>query len=507
MSDGLRDLARSLSGRGRTLEALTLLAKALDSAADPNAVAEDIRAISGFAIASFNAHLAAGDVEAATRYADALVQASPGNAALLGAALECNRNLGRWNEVAGYARSLVALDPNNVPANAALAEICKVTGDTTDEIGHRMALALSPDNPLHPMVRLRDLHDAASLILCHPLSAEAEARIETLQAAARGLDVGAAPGSEMDDWQKHYRLLLDAVDIGAIRAPAPPAQPDDPALTFHCAATGRAIGWDAVSAAAERLDAKCVFFAAADEAYVELYARWYALSVLKYCDVPCLIVVHVIGGADRLAAIAERVGVKDERLIYCGDRFDAAAVTTACHDAPPKGRAAKPLAHLQSVRFQRLGALIRHLDRPVFVSDIDLILQRGVADLLERCAEDDLVLNENDVSFNAGSRLTANLLLVNPTPNARLFVDFLAAFLDRALGGPAVTRWIDQLALLIARHHLLRHGVDPTIGYFDTASDINNVMYTSYQAHPFRFLSLYHGFDTSSLEGEAAVLG
>ena len=26
-------------------------------------------------------------------------------------------------------------------------------------------------------------------------------------------------------------------------------------------------------------------------------------------------------------------------------------------------------------------------------------------------------------------------------------------------------------------------------------------------AHPFRFLSLYHGFDTTSLEGDSRVLG
>src|SRR5208283_1139667 len=113
--------------------------------------------------------------------------------------------------------------------------------------------------------------------------------------------------------------------------PTPAPAPDDPNLRFHCAATGRAIGWAEVGAAAERLGARCVFFAAADEAYVDLYARWYALSILKYCDVPCLVVIHVIGGADRLAAIAERVGVKDERLIFAGDAFDAAAVATACY--------------------------------------------------------------------------------------------------------------------------------------------------------------------------------
>ncbi|HVX36106.1 MAG TPA: hypothetical protein VHC71_07785, partial [Hyphomicrobium sp.] len=40
-------------------------------------------------------------------------------------------------------------------------------------------------------------------------------------------------------------------------------------------------------------------------------------------------------------------------------------------------------------------------------------------------------------------------------------------------------------------------------GCFDTNSDINNIMYRSFQQNPFRFLSLYHGFDTSTLEEEA----
>jgi hypothetical protein len=117
------------------------------------------------------------------------------------------------------------------------------------------------------------------------------------------------------------------------------------------------------------------------------------------------------------------------------------------------------------------------------------------------------VFNENELSLNAGSRLTANLVLVNPTPNAALLLRFLRNYLDRVLAEPAITRWIDQLALVLARHHLALHGDHPRIEYFDTASDINNVMYTSYQEHPFRFLSLYHGFDTSSLEGDIRVAG
>jgi hypothetical protein len=32
-------------------------------------------------------------------------------------------------------------------------------------------------------------------------------------------------------------------------------------------------------------------------------------------------------------------------------------------------------------------------------------------------------------------------------------------------------------------------------------------MYPSYQEHPFRFLSLFHGFDTSSLEDPRVLSG
>ncbi len=504
-ADVLCELATSLAARGRTLEALDALARAKGLGLDEERLRIAIHALTDPAVASFNAHREAGEIEQAEQYASAMVRLIPNGAPMLTAALSCNQALGRWNEVLRYAETLIVLEPDSVPAHAALAEICKVRGDVEGEVGHRIALALSPNNPLHPLLRLRDTHDAASLTLCRQLTPQAEAQVEVLLSAARNIVVEADFGSEWEGWEKHYRLLLAAVDLDAIRAPTPSPAPE-PAIAF-LSATGASLAWDGVKAAAEHLGAQCVFFAAADEAYVDLYARWYALSVLKYCDIPCLVIVHVIGGAAALEAISERVDVRDERLIFVGDAFDAASVATLCYDAPPKGLIAKPVAHFQSARFQHLGALVRHLALPVFVSDIDLILQRGVADLLERHAGDDVVLNENEVTFNAGSRLTANLLLVYPTPNTLMFLDFLRSVLDASLAGAEVTRWIDQLALLLARHHLMRHGQAPRLGYFDTKSDINNVMYKTYQEHPFRFLSLYHGFDTSSLEGEAGVLG
>jgi len=495
-----RGLVSALSGQGRTLEALAHLQAVRELQPDAQALLADIRDVSGPAIAKYNAHLAAGEFEQAEPYAAALAALAPLSGAMLGAALACNQALGRTAAVERYARALLEVEPDSIVARTALSA-CEP--DIETEIATRLEAALRGQPDQHPLLRLRDLHDVMSLILCHPLTAASEAQVETLLAAARTLVIETEAGSEWAVWEKHYRLLLAAIDLTAVRT-VPLAPAPEPDLAF-VDSTGRPL--DDLRAAADRQGAEVVFFAAADEAYVDLYARWYALSVLKYCDAPCLIVIHVIGGAERLGEIAAKVGIDDPRLAFAGDRFDAEAVATKVYDAPPKGLIAKPVAHFQSVRFLRLGALLEALGRPIFVSDIDLLLQRGVRDLLDRAAGDDVMFNENEASWNAGSRLTANLMLVNPTANAGRLLRFLKAYLQAQLDGPEVTRWIDQVSLVLGRHHLERHGEAPQIGYFDTGSDINNVMYPSYQAHPFRFLSLFHGFDTSSLEGDARVAG
>ncbi|HEY8571004.1 hypothetical protein [Phenylobacterium sp.] len=500
----LSDVVAALAAGGRTLEVLHRLADLQSLHGGPAPVADQIREHGTAAIAKFNAAISAQKIEEAAQYAEALARLMPTASGVVAAALSCNQALGRTDEAQRYARALVALEPGNVAAHTALCDLAKAAGDAEGEIRHRMAIALAERADVVPLIRLRDIHDVASMILCRPLTPDSEAQLGALLKAGLALDIPAPEGSEWAAWAKHYGVLLQAIDLDAIAAATPAAGPE-PELAF-LSSKGRAMDWKAVQARARKLGAQAVFFAAADAHYVELYARWYVLSLLKFCDVPFMVVVHVIGGAASLKAAAKTVGIQDDRLVFCGDSFDASAVATKAYDAPPKGQAEKPIAHFQCVRFQRLGELLTRLERPVFVSDIDLLLQRGVADLLDRHAAADLVLNENELSWNAGSRITANLLLLKPTGNAQAFLRFLRAYLDDKLGRPEVTRWIDQVALVHARHHLVRHGLDPQIGYFDTATDINNVMYPSFQAHPFRFLSLYHGFDTSSLE-DPRVLG
>ena len=370
-------------------------------------------------------------------------------------------------------------------------------------IDQRVTQALAAGSEVNPLVRLRDLFDAAGLVLCQPLTDRSIGQIERLVGAARALKPNFPPDTEWAGWAKHYRVATEAIDLPAILGPTPVPQ-NEPEFEFASAA-GAALDWAGLKKAAKSLSAQVVFFAAADRGYLDLYARWFINSVLKHSDVPCMIIVHAIGEAGKLRELSKTLGYKDKRVFFSADRFDAAAVTTKCYDTPPKGMSAKPVAHFQSARFIRLGTLLQRLKLPVFVSDIDLLLQRGVSDLLARSAKADVVLNENTHSTSAGSRFTANLVLVNPTDNADLFLRFLRCQLEKSLARDEVSRWIDQFVLLHAHHHLKRHGRNARIEYFDTSSDINNVMYRSYQEHPFRFLCLYHGFDMSSLESGAAT--
>jgi FkbM family methyltransferase len=501
-AETLQLLARTLGTDGQPLRAMEKLSALKAVASDAESLAGEIRAQMPAAIESFNEHIAAGEIEDAEKYAAALAALVPGNPELLNSALSCNVALGRKAQAARYAAALLSLDPAGAAALAALAGNARATVDAQAAIDRRVVLALSDVNDIHPLLRLRNLHDAIGEVLCRPLSARSIAQISALLAAAHSVDVSVPEGSEWEGWVKHYRVAIDAIDLPAILA-STPLPPRDSDICF-ATSQGAALDGARVQKIAKSISAQTVFFAAADANYVELYGSHYIRSILEHCDVSCLIILHVIGGAENLRDLAQSVGIESDRLIFAGDRFDAGRVTTKCYDTPPRGLISRPVAHFQSMRFIRLGVLLEQLKLPVFVSDIDLLLQRGVEDLLQRCADADVVLNENTQNTSAGSRFTANLLLVNPTDNAALFLRFLQSYLEKALSGPEVSRWIDQFALILARHHLALHGTSPRIEYFDTDTDINNIMYRSYQANPYRFLSLYHGFDMSTLDKPGA---
>jgi hypothetical protein len=182
----------------------------------------------------------------------------------------------------------------------------------------------------------------------------------------------------------------------------------------------------------------------------------------------------------------------DPRILYSADDFAPGAVTNQCHDSD--GPRALPVAHFQCTRFAVARRVMMELRLPVLVSDIDAVLQRGVAELLARFEGCDVVLNRNEASEAFGSHITANLLFAYPTGQGLDYLAELQGYLETALAAPHVTRWIDQCGL-----QACWNASEARFGWFDTAADINNVMYPRWMPNPFLFLSLFHGFDMASL--------
>ena len=446
-------------------------------------------------LAAFRAHHAKADLAAAEPVIAALAGLLPHHAGVLRAALVCNVALGWKARAQRFARALLPLAPDEHLVHLSLVEAHAAAGDHAAEENSRRHLALSAPGTLHPLRKLHEAHRALSLMLLRGEDSASMAHAAQLVAMARETDAESLDDPALRHWLLHYRSLVEAADPALLQG----APPEEASLAL-CGSDGRALTWSQLRRRAAWRDAALVFLVAADERYLRLYGRAYLESVLRETDVPAIVVVHVIGGQDRLAALAAATGLRDHRLIYTADGFDPLAVTTRCHDSD--GPRALPVAHFQSVRFAMAARLLAATGRPVIVSDIDVVLQRGVADLLAYHARDDVVLNRNAGSDSFGSHVTANLALFRPSAQGLAYARDLSAYLAGALARNDVSRWIDQCGLQLVWCRHAGAGVT-RFGWFDTASDINNVIYPHWMPNPFRFLSLFHGFDMASLPGHS----
>ncbi len=499
----LHHLIKLLSERGRLLEVIDRLI-GLRRISDTEAVRAAVDQQTPAILARVNQHLNAEEMEQAEPYLAGLTTLLPNNPFIIAKALSCNEALGRIFKAAGYARKMLTLEPSNTMAHDVMLKHYKERGDIAGQIEHHLALALTPGIDQHPLIRLQHVTNAASMLLVQELSAENIATIQELRRIASTITVDVDADSVYAKWEKYFRVELEAFDLSLIARPVPPHSfspqtVDDSSLFIS--SNGTPLTRHNAQTLAEQLHAETVFFVAADTLYLSRYAKMYIRSVLRHSDVPCLVVIHVIGGLRNLAETARSIGIDDSRVIFCGDDFNPASVTTRCYFDGGRGLAEKPVAHYQSVRFQRLEVLLDVFNLPVFVSDIDCLLLRGVRDLLEHAAGSDITLNRNEENFSIDAAYTANLVLVNPTPYAAQFSRFLRGFLDHALSQPGVSCWIDQIGLAMAWHHLRATAPAAQINYFDTYRDINNIMYRHYEKDmPCRFLSLYQNFDLKSLE-------
>ncbi len=499
--EALHGSAVALAAQGGLAEGLDRLIRARAVAPDPPEWGQAAQSLVLQAGERYNGALKANDLEQAARMLEPLSRLNPHNLAVQQQAFILFKRLHRPEQTRRAAQALLALNPAHFEAHQEWVQDCQARGDGEGERTQRLTLARLHPRTIPTAFHLEEVYMVLSGLVLSPLDAQKVALIEECQALARTIlaDNPVAEGDPLYHSTQFYRTSIDALHIQAVVSPLPPPAPW-PALAF-ASATGEAMDLAAVRARVDKERAEIIFYVAADPVYVTRHARRYLSSLLKSCEVPFVVIVQVIGGMGRLGELATAIGIADDRVIWAGDDFDPASIQAVTWKINETAPLRSPLVYYQSARFLWLDYWLEQLERPVIVSDIDQLLQRGIRDMLERLAPCDVVFHEGIRNIKMADRLIANLLLVRPTENGRLFARFFRYYMDRVLRDAErkghYAYFLDQNALLMARHHLLWRG-KPHLGTFDPL-DINVGMFKAYQKNPLRFLSFYSGFDMDSL--------
>jgi len=494
-------LVELLHARGDILEGVEALHSLLDAGYPRDVVPNRFGALLDRAFRHCETLYNNQEAEEAQRYLLPLTDIIPQHLSVLSMALSCSRYIGTTAISETLIPRVLALDPRDGTARMEMIEWLRRTGDLAEELRWRDDL-MQAEPPAVPKINhVWNAYELINQVISDPLTDESKARIERAQAALDRVPHDEAAESGHDAWARFCRAMAGGIDLAALSRPPAPPHPA-PALFAH---DGSPLSVAQLRDLAARRGAKAVFLVAADEVYVQRYARPYARSVLRNAGLPVLVVIHVAGGRKRIGEIARQVGIADEGLVFTADDFDPASVTGRVLDAPTQPRITKPTGHYQSARFHQAPWILSELGLPLFVTDIDCLLERDILDLVAKGGDTDILLNENIVMRQLGARITANLLLLFPTDSARNFACFVSSYLDAVLQHRFIPKFIDQIALLMGRHYMQANHPDAKFGYFDVDTDINNCIFTEYYSHPFRFLSLYHGFDMSSLPDAIAA--
>ena len=468
---------------------------------DSTIMTEEIKKQLNVAVQVHSTCLETGDLEKASKIADALVSFYPDITFFREA-----QQQDRWRLRQKHYDLFMDYERIHYDTVVELAEACRAVADRDGEIKHRLEAYRHPhDVTRHSALRLQNV----VLLMSRILSVDkAEFTPEHIQLVKTLLsEIPSIPVSPMfaedyaDDpaarFDRFYRLLMGTIDLDAVLAPSTELLPPLPA--YFMTATGEPMDLDGLIARSKELEAKVVYSTSTSAEYFERYARSYITSMLKTSDCQCMVIVYVCAAKERLPELVASLGMDDPRLIFASDDFDPQAHEIKLY-APTEG---EPY-HVHGIYFAvsslfRSDYATKYLGLPVFVTGIDTILQRGVVDLLEQFKGYDVVLNKAGAKFTLGSQLVNNIVLVQPGANGLLFVDFLKRYLGRHLEATVQPAFMDQMDLHMAKIHIEKNAADLKLGFFGE-DDINNVMFNkdNIQGHmekvtKYRFLNMFIG--------------
>jgi hypothetical protein len=185
-------------------------------------------------------------------------------------------------------------------------------------------------------------------------------------------------------------------------------------------------------------DRDFIYFVAADSRYVKRFAR--ALhSSLRAVQANCLLHIHVVNpdpAALRLLAyMRERPG---PMVAFSSEDVDLSRLSND-----------QRRVYYACARFFVLSALRRHYEKPVIAADIDQVVLRDPAHLIEP-GSDVAAIRFPYGCFNLMARFSATAIIASTPPGA-IYFDRVAAYIAERMHDPPAIAWhLDQIALDIA---------------------------------------------------------
>ena len=185
-------------------------------------------------------------------------------------------------------------------------------------------------------------------------------------------------------------------------------------------------------------DRDFVYFVAADSRYVKRFAR--ALhSSLAAVHANCLLHIHVINpDAPTLRLLAYMKERPGPLVAFSSEEVDLSGLSDD-----------QRRVYYASARFVILSALHRHYDKPVIVADIDQVVLRDPAPLIDT-GSDVVAIRFPYGRFNLMARFSASVIIA-ATPAAATYFDRVAAYIAERMRDPQAIAWhLDQIALDVA---------------------------------------------------------
>ncbi len=427
---------------------------------------QDVVMVARKALEIYNARHDSGQINEAIDILEDVAVVVAGNTLILRELLTCCLNIvpKRVDRAIEVAEQILKFDRDNFSVISALADCYREKGNLDIEVLQRLSLARLETAPT--VVRLFAIYDIINI-----LTLEHNVEHDRIAASLDSLDEvsiiatriwSTNPVAPENDFYNpclsfvalaetmSHRLLLETnikhhehIDVGFISSDS---------IIMSIADLQEEIG---------RFHQGVVFYVAADMKYVKRLAKNYINSIIKICDVPYKIIIHVIGDIASAIESMNHVGIINRDVIYAYDltpnNSSGSIYTCYDHMAPRRDN----IVYLQSRRYLSANYIIQILcnEWVLLITDIDLILQRGVADMVKKHCDVDMVFVTSPDSHKRyskirASRIVGNMVLCRNTCNTKTFFDFIRAYvtlgLQKAERAGRIPFFFDQTSLVFS---------------------------------------------------------